>query len=71
MKPTKFVRLWLSNKPTSKISAELNVSEATLYAYASKLRGLGVNLPKRTVSRVSTNTINVTALNELIESEKK
>ena len=68
MQPTKFVRLWLTEKTTPQIAKELSVSEATVYSFAKKLRGLGVNLPQRKVQRGT--TINVSALNELIESEK-
>lgn len=67
MNPTKFVKLWLTTKTTDTIAKELGVSTATIYTYASKLRGLGVNLPKRNVERSSINTINVEALNELID----
>jgi transposase len=70
MNPTKFVKLWLTPKTTDTIAKELGVSNATVYTYASKLRGLGVNLPKRTVNRSTSTTINVEALNELIEESR-
>lgn len=69
MQPTKFVRLWLSTKTTDQVAKELGVSTASVYTYASKLRELGVRLPKRTVTRSNQTTVNVEALNELIERE--
>lgn len=67
MQPTKFVRLWLSDKTTAQVAKELGISDASVYTYASKLRSLGVRLPKRTTRRSTQTTINVESLNSIID----
>ena len=69
MQPTKFVRLWLSDKTSEQVAKALGVSTVTMYAYANKLRDLGVDLPARHHAP-RTRAINVEKLNALIAQEK-